>query len=161
MIKFCCIIVCLICSLNVYGQNADSINVAKPLTDLQRDSILINIKENIELLTKHTIDWKKEDISTYKIYRTNNIYNSLKLNTATGRITAVQIGINDDKSRFEYTVCDSVEDNARFWINGRFELYPTGNNYNFILLDTIFGSTYQVQWSTDVKNCGIWRISYF
>ena len=34
-------------------------------------------------------------------------------------------------------------------IPGRFELYPTQNMYTFILLDTKFGYTYQVQWSTN------------
>ena len=32
---------------------------------------------------------------------------------------------------------------------GRFELYPTKNVYNFIMLDTATGSTWQVQWSQD------------
>lgn len=32
---------------------------------------------------------------------------------------------------------------------GRFTLYPTGNMYNFILLDQIDGFTYQVQWSME------------
>lgn len=31
---------------------------------------------------------------------------------------------------------------------GRFELYPTKNIYNFILIDTKKGYTYQVQWHT-------------
>ena len=35
--------------------------------------------------------------------------------------------------------------------NGRYELYPTQNIYTFILLDTKFGRTYQVQWNTDPK----------
>lgn len=32
-------------------------------------------------------------------------------------------------------------------VDGRFELYPTTNNYNFIMLDQVSGYTYQVQWS--------------
>ena len=32
-------------------------------------------------------------------------------------------------------------------IPGRYELYPTQNIHTFILLDTVKGYTYQVQWS--------------
>lgn len=37
-------------------------------------------------------------------------------------------------------------------IDGRFELYPTNNNYNFVMLDRLKGSTYQVQWSLEPEN---------
>ena len=33
--------------------------------------------------------------------------------------------------------------------NGRYKLYPTDNNYNFIMVDVIDGLTWQVQWSTE------------
>ena len=33
--------------------------------------------------------------------------------------------------------------------NGRFKLYPTGNMYNFIMVDVIDGRTWQVQWNND------------
>lgn len=80
------------------------------------------------------------------------------MDTATGQVTALQIGINNDKSRFEYSVCDAIETDYDWMIVGRYELYPTGNNYNFILIDTIFGRSYQVQWSTESDQCGRWRI---
>ncbi|MCM1178232.1 MAG: hypothetical protein NC308_04855 [Clostridium sp.] len=35
---------------------------------------------------------------------------------------------------------------------GRFEMYKTENMYNFILLDTSNGNTWQVQWSTDPES---------
>lgn len=41
---------------------------------------------------------------------------------------------------------------------GRFELYPTQNMYNFILLDTETGRTWQAQWSTNYSNRGILEI---
>lgn len=128
----------------------------KPLTQLQRDSLLTTIGDDLHSLTRDA-NYLESLIGRYKIYPTNNIYNSLMLDTSTGRVTAVQIGINNDNSRFQYKVCDAVETNYELAIVGRFELYPTGNNYNFILLDTLWGYTYQVQWSTD-NNCGIWRI---
>ena len=43
---------------------------------------------------------------------------------------------------------------------GRFELYPTQNMYNFILLDKVKGGTWQVQWSAKEKERGVMRIGY-
>ena len=91
----------------------------------------------------------------YKIYSTTNIYTSLKLDTATGKITALQVTLNQD-STFEYSITDAVASNET--MIGRFELYPTQNVRNFILLDTALGTAYQVQWSTKKEECGRWRI---
>ena len=44
-------------------------------------------------------------------------------------------------------------------VNGRFELYPTQNIYNFILLDKIDGKTWQVQWSFDEENRAVLPIN--
>lgn len=41
---------------------------------------------------------------------------------------------------------------------GQFALYPTTNNWTFILLDTINGDTYHVQWNQDKDKRGIYRI---
>lgn len=103
MKKICLIFISLIAAiLNVNGQNSDSIKIAtKPLTDIQRDSLLTNIGQNVRIIADEATDLKNK-VGRYKVYRTTNIYNSLKLDTASGRITALQIGINDDKSRFEY-----------------------------------------------------------
>ncbi len=158
MKKICLIFISLIVVLNANGQVSDSAKVAaKPLTDIQRDSLLTNIGQNVRTIADETTGLKNK-VGRYKVYRTTNIYNSLKLDTASGRITALQIGINNDKSRFEYTVCDAIEDDPKWRIIGRYELYPTGNNFNFILIDTILGRAYQVQWSTKNEECGIWRI---
>lgn len=158
MKKICLIFISLIVVLNANGQVSDSAKVAaKPLTDIQRDSLLTNIGQNVRIIADETTGLKNK-VGRYKVYRTTNIYNSLKLDTASGRITALQIGINNDKSRFEYTVCNAIEDDPKWRIIGRYELYPTGNNFNFILIDTILGQAYQVQWSTKNEECGIWVI---
>lgn len=159
MKKICLIFISFIAVvLNANGQTLDSVKVAtKPLTDIKRDSLLTNIGQNVRIIADETTGLKNK-VGRYKVYRTTNIYNSLKLDTASGRITALQIGINNDKSRFEYTVCNAIEDDPKWRIIGRYELYPTGNNFNFILIDTILGQAYQVQWSTKNEECGIWVI---
>ncbi len=86
---------------------------------------------------------------TYKLYPTKNMWTFLKLNTADGRIWQVQYDI-DGNNRFEtYLNFDLVFGSDV--INGRFELYPTQNMYNFILLDKINGRMWQVQWSIEEK----------
>jgi hypothetical protein len=41
--------------------------------------------------------------------------------------------------------------------NGRFALYPTGNMYNFLLLDREDSRIWQLQWSFDPKLRGVFR----
>lgn len=86
---------------------------------------------------------------TYKLYPTENMWTFLELNTATGQIWIVQWSTENEK-RFVYTLDDRIritEEDEN--ICGRFTLYPTENMYNFLLLDTINGGCWQVQWNFD------------
>lgn len=126
----------------LFGQN-------QPV-DSKTDSLLTRIDNAISSLSNNL----QSKIGRYKIYPTSNNYNSLKLDTATGKVYALQIGMNDDSRRMEYAITDAVSYDGT--VIGRYELYPTKNNYNFILLDTILGIAYQVQWSTKQEECGRW-----
>ena len=82
----------------------------------------------------------------------------LKLNTEDGRICQVQYSL-DSENRFE-TYLNLIPLAVGLDIKpGRFTLYPTQNMWTFILLDTINGSTWQVQWSQDADNRGVIPIS--
>lgn len=99
------------------------------------------------------------DVARYKLFPTQNMWTFLKLDTQTGQMWQVQYSVNDDKERFEYDLNpNSLITNAKM-VNGRFELYPTSNIYNFILLDQIDGKSWQVQWSFDEVNRAILPIS--
>ena len=50
--------------------------------------------------------FSQEDIERYKIYPTENIYTSLKLDTPTGRIWQLQIGLGDDVDRVASVLSD-------------------------------------------------------
>ena len=149
----------------------------------------------------------QEDIERYKVYETTNIYTSLLLDSATGLIWQLQIGIGDSSSRMksvlsDYEYAETLEDiteayneayksweetynskadsivsadnkeyykpmsievriNSGIWNlaqNGRFKLYPTGNIYNFIMVDVIDGRTWQVQWNIDDNKRLVYRI---
>lgn len=92
--------------------------------------------------------------NNYVLYPTTNIYTFLKLDTRNGRIWQVQYSM--DENEFECILNDTelVQDGKP----GQFALYPTTNNWTFILLDTINGDTYHVQWNQDKDKRGICRI---
>ena len=99
------------------------------------------------------------DVARFKLFPTQNMWTFIKLDTQTGQMWLVQYSINDDKQRFEYDLNPTpLISNARK-VNGRFELYPTQNIYNFILLDRISGKSWQVQWSFDEGSRGVMPIS--
>ena len=97
----------------------------------------------------------------YKLYPTENMWTFLELETYSGRIWQVQYSTKGADYRFK-TVLN--EDSMLPYFDtegafaGRFELYKTQNMYNFILLDTASGSTWQVQWSTEPKDRAVLRI---
>lgn len=91
--------------------------------------------------------------SNFAIYPTQNYFTQLQLDTRDGQIWQVHTAINDGEFRGKIPInniplTDSPEP-------GRFLLSPTGNMYNFILLDTVDGRTWQIQWSMDKEDRGI------
>lgn len=97
------------------------------------------------------VDDTSYDVPRYKLYPTENTWNLLELDTRTGRIWQVQYVVNSS-NRFKDQIVWSMldydidEDTAP---DGRFELYPTHNMYNFLLVDQLTGRVWQIQWSTD------------
>lgn len=91
----------------------------------------------------------------YKMYKTENIYNLLKLDTATGIIEIVQWSL---KSKNEFSTYINSRELTYTPKIGKFELYPTNNMYQFILLDTTDGRTWHVQWGTKSSEMWIRRI---
>lgn len=94
--------------------------------------------------------------ATFQLFPTQNMWNFIKLNTQTGEMWQVQYAINDDPKRYSIVMNDIILiDSSDKKVNGRFTLYPTENIYTFLLLDTIDGRVWQVQWSTKPENRGI------
>lgn len=99
------------------------------------------------------------NVDRYVLYPTKNSWTFLKLDTSNGKIWQVQYSIEGPDYRFETSLNGTplVLDNDR--PSGRFKLYPTDNTYNFILIDTKIGTTYQVQWSQNSDNRAVIPIS--
>jgi len=145
MRKYIVLLLIMIASSHSFAQNKSSV-----VTD---DSILNDINSAM----KSVID-DLEKIGRFKIYQTENIYTLLKLDTATGVIKIIQWSLDEEKE-FEIYVNSKPLCFAPFK-KGRFELYPTKNMYQFVLLDTLMGATWHVQWGTKEKEIWIRPISY-
>jgi hypothetical protein len=89
--------------------------------------------------------------NNFLLYPTTNIYTFLKLDTRNGKIWQVQYSM--DENEFETTL--NTEELAINGKPGQFALYPTTNNWTFILLDTVTGKVWHVQWSQEPSNRGI------
>lgn len=90
-------------------------------------------------------------VNNYLLYPTVNFYTFLKLDTRNGKIWQVQYSLDGDE--FEVAL------NSRALVSagkpGQFALYPTTNNWTFLLLDTINGDVWHIQWSQDIDKRAI------
>lgn len=85
----------------------------------------------------------------YRLFRTQNIYTFLKLDTRTGLVWQVQWGTED---RFRWVAAINLKSLADGKETGRFTLSPTSNIYTFVLLDQLDGRHWQVQWGNDKEH---------
>lgn len=113
----------------------------------QLDSISATVGNILEEMARTSVENMLSN--TYKLYPTENIYTLLQLNTTNGKINQVQWNLDKDK---EFTMIINDVDLSHGFKFGnytdRFELYPTKNMYQFILLDKNAGSMWHVQWGT-------------
>lgn len=107
------------------------------------DSIAIYTADMVNDLV--TLQMKRNLSERYKIYATENIYVFIKLDTQTGKLQLIQWSL---KSEDEFTVSLNKYDLSKYTGLNSFELYPTKNIYQFILLDKATGRTWHVQWGT-------------
>lgn len=127
---------------------------------IHTDTLNTNFTEKDSLVIGYLHQILQNSSPQYKLYQTDNIWTFLELDTTSGRIWQVQYSLKGSNYRYKVVLngeplLSSYDDGG---YAGRFELYKTQNMYNFILLDTATGSTWQVQWSTEAKERGIMRI---
>lgn len=122
------------------------------IISLKQDSIAMTYDLLLDLVT---LESKQVSSNRYKMYPTDNLYNFLKLDTQTGIIEQVQWSLDDDK---EFSTIINREDLSWSTLRNSFELYPTKNMYQFILLDKATGRVWHVQWGLSYKERWIKRI---
>lgn len=113
------------------------------------DSTLIYITKQLE-----DIDFRINGMNRFKLYPTENIYTLLKLDTATGKIDQLQWSLDSDKEG-SFTI--NNDDLSLGSGSGTFELYPTKNMYQFILLDKVTGRQWHIQWGMEASKRWIRR----
>lgn len=86
----------------------------------------------------------------YRLFKTQNNWVFIKLNTCNGKLSLVQW--STDGNQLEQVLSDVSLIGKTNEVPGRFTLYATNNFFNFVMLDTYTGLVYQVQWSTDGKS---------
>lgn len=92
--------------------------------------------------------------ATFRVFRTQNIFTLLKLDTRTGRVWQLQWSL-DESNRFTVPVNQTAllpPATAKYPTilkPGRFTLIPTANIHTFVLLDEEDGRTWQVQWGDE------------
>lgn len=94
----------------------------------------------------------------YRLFKTQNMHIFIKLDTSNGTMKLVQFSTSNASDMLEATLSDIEFAKGTDAKNGRFYLYPTDNFYTFLLLDQIDGRVWQVQWSTDPEERGVFRI---
>jgi hypothetical protein len=90
-------------------------------------------------------------IERFRLYKTQNIVTLLLLDTRSGRIWQLQYGLGEKSDRGTVPLSKDVLGNGP---EGRFDLQATDTMWNFILLDTIDGRTWQCQFSLDPSKRG-------
>lgn len=104
---------------------------------------LNNIEQKLEVLD---IDLSLKN--RYKMYPTENIYNLLRLDTKTGKVWQVQWNLDSSNEGTWVINGDDLSPWTGGYGSNSFELYPTKNMYQFILIDKTDGRMWHIQWGT-------------
>lgn len=134
MKKFVLLIALIAIALSGYSQTTKNSSC---------DSTLVIITKQLD-----NIEFRINGMDRFKLYPTDNIYTLLKLDTATGKIDQLQWSLDSDN---EGTIPINSDDLSYNSGSGTFELYPTKNMYQFILLDKVTGRQWHVQWGMDLS----------
>lgn len=136
-----------------YGFGQSNTKIASSTETLQR------IEESLQT-NNAWLEQIETDLSLkqrYKLYPTENIYTFLQLDTKTGQIEQVQWSLDTEKEGSVTINGDDLSYGSDYG-SGRFELYPTQNMYQFILLDKVTGRKWHVQWGMEYLKRWIRRI---
>lgn len=152
-------IIALFISLTSYAQVAKTQASKVSTHEIRVDSLMSQI-DTLIMINNQLLEVIDIDLSLknrFKLYQTENIYTLLQLDTKTGRIDQVQWSL---ESNNEGSVSINKEDLSFGYGYGSnsFELYPTKNMYQFILIDKTDGRKWHVQWGMEDSKRWIRRI---
>lgn len=140
----------------------------KPAPQASAPSTNKQILEKLEridsLLEEHSQQLDEVNINAslknrFKLYPTENIYNFLLLDTRTGRIWQMQWSMESDNEGCVPIVDFDLVSKDESYGSNVFELYPTKNFYQFLLINKTNGRTWHVQWGMESEKRWIKEIS--
>ena len=150
----------LIITVDVNAQTAKTTPTIKLNKHEQKvDSILSQI-DTLLMINNQLLEHLEINSSLkgrYKLCQTENIYTFLQLDTKTGIIEQVQWSLDSDNEGSVTINSDDLTYGYGYG-SGSFELYPTKNMYQFILLDKTSGKKWHVQWGMERSKRWIRRI---
>ena len=88
----------------------------------------------------------------YRLFRTDNMWSYLLLDTSDGRLWHVTFTTEDKGARLKLPVNEKPLVAKNSSKKGKFALYPTDNMWNFILLDQDDGRVWQCQFTMEGNN---------
>lgn len=139
------LLICLMLGQLAIAQDMDKIGIL----ERKIDSLCLLVDS---LRTKNIISFDEIVINQsvknrYKMYKTENVYNLLELDTQTGIVKQIQWGVGNTYEGWWYINSEDLNINGSG--PGTFELYSTLNMYQFILLDKTDGRRWHIQWGID------------
>lgn len=150
----------LISTINISAQTTETAsNTSSVKYEQKVDSLLFQI-DTLLMINNQLLEHIEINLSLkgrYKLYQTENIYTFLQLDTKTGIIEQVQWSL-DSENEGSFTINSDDLTYGYGYGSGSFELYPTKNMYQFILIDKTTGRKWHVQWGMESRKRWIRRI---
>ena len=140
----------LISAININAQTAKTTTNTRSVKYEQKVDSLLSQIDTLLMINNQLLEHLEINSSLkgrYKLYQTENLYTLLQLDTKTGKIEQVQWSLDSDKEG-TFTINDEDLNWGLGYGSGTFELYPTKNMYQFILIDKTDGRKWHVQWGT-------------
>jgi hypothetical protein len=102
----------------------------------------------------HTDPPQRLDVP-FRLFRTQNMWNQLLLDTRTGLLWQVAFSVEEKGLRMKIPINVTLLASGANATIGRFTLYPTDNMWNFLLLDQLDGRAWLCQFSAkpDLQGC--------
>ena len=150
----------LITTIGVNAQTAKTATSVKSVKHEQKVDSLLSKIDTLLMINNQLLDHLDINSSLkgrYKLYQTDNIYTFLQLDTKTGMIEQVQWSLDSDNEGSVTINSDDLTYGYGYG-SGSFELYPTKNMYQFILIDKTSGKKWHVQWGMESSKRWIRRI---
>jgi hypothetical protein len=114
--------------------------------------LLVSFAEGADKIKLQSDPQQRLDVR-FRLYRTDNMWSYLLLDTSDGRLWHVTYTTDKDKgARLKIPVNDKPLVTKNSSKNGKFTLYPTDNMWNFLLLDQDDGRVWQCQFTMEGTN---------